>query len=286
MTITDKKVEPSAGIAKKSLVSLITSAIDQTATILEILQVPFSFQVERVAAWCSVVVDVVSMQVGIVRPGTPLGAATLTIAGTVQKFKLSTAFLAVMPTIPGSDPRVVVNKAITDNLPFSSAFTINIAAAAGLFWGAVRVQMDSAGVVSTKVGAQDQAYATEPQALVGCPRPDPGKFDLGTITIQMKTGAAFTAQTTALNGGTVNAVNYNFIPDGFVNVCSADAVFTSANLKFGTPLAVASDRSVNGVGGLLVAKYTSSHTGVLTNGRFEVQYRPWPMSGEVAPAGT
>jgi hypothetical protein len=38
-------------------------------------------------------------------------------------------------------------------------------------------------------------------------------------------------------------------------------------------------------GGLLITDYTTNGTGVLTNGKLDVQYRPYPMAGETLVAG-
>ncbi len=290
MTIVDNKVSPAAGVAKKTLTIGITSAIDQTATILDIEQIPYGFAVERVGAYCSAVVDVVTAKARILpvlRYGSLLDAAVLTIGGTASKFKLNAALRALLPLIvaPAASPALVY-KAVTDNNAFSSAFTINAAGAAGLFWGAVRIQIDSAGVITTKVVSQDQVFATEAEALASVPHSDNGKIGLATITIQMKTGDTFTAQTTALNDATTNAVNYNGRASSLVSAQTAEVQFVSTEKVFGAMQAEISNRATPNPGGLLVVDYTTSHTGVLTNAKVTVEYRPYPMAGETAVAGS
>ena len=282
--IVDNKVSPAAGVAKKFFGTLITSAIDQTKTILDIVQLPYSFCVEAVGVYASAIAGTSTADVRLV-PVVPngglLAAVVLTIGGTASKFKLNSAVVAVAPLVvsPAVVPPIVY-KAITDNNAFSSAFTINVTAAPGLFWGAVRVQMDTAGAITTKVVAADQAFATEAEALVAVPQSDPGKISLGTITIQMKTGDTFTAQTTALNDGTVNAVNYHGRASTAVSVLTGEITFVAAEKVYGTMVAQISNRACASPGGLLVTDYTTNHTGVLTNGRLDVQYRPYPMAGE------
>ena len=142
------------------------------------------------------------------------------------------------------------------------------------------------GTISTKVGAADQAFATEPQALVGCPRPDNGNIDLGTITIQMKTGDTFTANTTALDDASVNAVHYNSRASGAVSVLTGEVSFVSTEKAYGTPVTEISNRCVPVPGGLLIVDYTTAaSTGALLNGRYDIQYRPYPMAGEALVAG-
>lgn len=290
MTIVDNKVSPAAGIAKKLLTLGITSAIDQTKTILDIIQIPYSFAVERVGVYASAVTDVVTADVRIVPRlpnGSLLDAAVLTIGGTKHYFKINAAIRALGPLsiAPAVSPALLY-KAITDNNHFSSAFTINAAAAAGLFWGAVRVQVTLAGVVSTKVVSADQVFATEAQALASVPASDNGLIDLGTITIQTKTAEAFTANTTDLDDATaVNVTHYNSRATSASSVLTGEVAFVATEKVFGVPKAQISDRCAPVLGGLLVVDYTSSHTGVLVNGKVDVDYRPYPMAGETLVPG-
>lgn len=290
MTVTDNKVSPNAGIGRQRLDLGITSAIDQTKTILDILQLPFSFAVTGAAAYCSAVVDVVTADVRIVPvlpSGSVIDAVVLTIGGTKHYFKLNAAVRALLPLIvaPAEVPGMVY-KAITDNNHFSSAFTINAAAAAGLFWGAVRVQMDLLGVITTKVVSANQVFATEAQALVSVPLNDPGKINLGTMTIQTKTAEAFTANTTDLDDATVvNVTHYNGRASSAFSALTGEVAFVATEKVNAVAKTQISDRCSPTPGGLIIADYTTSHTGVLTNGRFRVGFRPYPMAGETLVAG-
>lgn len=283
--IVDNKVSPAAGVAKKLLHGLITSVVGQTKAILDIVQLPFGFVVESVGVYCQTVTTGATFDcrlVPVVPTGGLLNAITLTVGGTASNFKINAAIIAVGPLV--TSPAVVppiVYQAITDNNAFSSAFTINVGAASGLFWGAVRIQMSTAGTITTKVVSADQAFATEAEALVACPQADAGKIDLGTITIQMKTGATFTAQTTDLNDTTVNATNYNGRAATAVSVLTGEVSFVSLEKVYGTMVAALSDAACASPGGLLVIDYTTAaSTGALLNGRYDVQYRPYPMAGE------
>lgn len=287
MTIVDNKVSPAAGIAKKLLHGLIVSAAGQTKQILDMVQIPYSFAVEAVGAFCQSVTTGASLDCRLVQPGGLVDAADLTIGGTSTYFKSAAAIRAIGPLViaPAVVPPLVY-KAITDNIHFSSAFTINAAGAAGLFWGAVRVQIATDGTFSTKVVSADQAYATEAEALASVPRVDNGKIDLGTITMQMKTTDTFTANTTALDDATVNAVNYNSRASGAASVLTGEVSFVSTEKVYGTPVTQISSRCVPQPGGLLIVDYTTAaSTGALLNGRYDVQYRPYPMAGETLVAG-
>ncbi len=289
MAITTNKLSVGNAAAKDVMAVPFRDATNLSAVVLRIRQLRHAFLIEGVRAYCSALTAVVTGLVGTCAPGKAIQAITFVIATTTTKFKNNAAFTAVMPLRSTGTPLAgvsnlpaIVNAAVTDNIAFSSAFTINLAAAAGVFWGAVRVQMDALGVFTTKVASADQAFTTEAYAKTQCPAADPGYFDCGTITISMLTGTTFTAGTTALTGGNISAVNYNGAGAGFVNACSSDPVFVAASVVVGTMVAGITSRSVSQPGGLLVVKETTDNTGSVTDGTLEVDYRAWPLDGEVA----
>lgn len=286
MAVTRDKVAPYGGVGSKKLTKGITTAISQTALIVQMVQVTYGFLVEQVTLYASAVTDTLHAIVGIVRPGKTVQAVTMTIAATTTKFKLSAAFDGVMPArVLNESVQRVFHQAILDNIAFSSAFTINVAGAAVVTWGAVRVQRDYLGAITTKVVTQDQSYATEAEALYACNAQAPAdefQIDLGTITISMSASHTFTAGTTALTGGNIAAVNYNGVVAGFVNVCDADPQFVAATFVKADMTDIDSNRAVATGGGLLVIKYTTDGAGAGTNASVDVDYRPWPMNGEVA----
>lgn len=61
-------------------------------------------------------------------------------------------------------------------------------------WGAVLVQIDDAGAISTKVVGTPQAYADQAAALAALPAPDASKAAIGTIVIEAD-GSTWTANT-------------------------------------------------------------------------------------------
>ncbi len=281
MSVQDTKMDRFGGTARKKFTGHFITAIDQTALVARQVQVPHPFTVDGVAVYASAVTDNADAQVGILRPGKVRQGVTMVIGTTTTKFKLSVAFDAIMPTrVSGEAMPRVVHQAVTDNIAFSSAFTINVAGAAGVHWGACRVQRDVAGNISTKVVAQDQAFNTEAEAEYACPAADETMLDLGFITIEMASTFTFTAKTTALTGGHVTAVNYNGVTAGFVNVCDADPVFVAGEFVRAVMAGGVPDRAVGVVGGLLIIAYTTDGAGALTNGEVDVDYRPWPLSGE------
>lgn len=290
MTIVDNKVSLFAGIAKKLLDATIVSAIDQTKTIIDIIQIPYSFCVEGAAAYCSALVGTATADVRIVPvhpSGSVIDAVVLTIGGDATDFKLNSAVRGLLPQAvsPAVSPAMVY-KAITDNIDFTTNFTVNVAAAAGLFWGAVRVQMDAHRAITTKVVADNQVFLTEVAALAAVPLNDVGHIDLGTITIQMKTASAFTANTTALNDASTNAVNYYGRASSAVSCLTGEVAFVATEKVNAVSVAKIISRACTRPGGLLIIDYTTNHTGVLTNGQLHVAYRPYPMAGETTVAGS
>lgn len=281
MAVTTRKLAPDNGAAKHFFTDLIITAVSLTALPIRVRQLPVSFLVESVQLWATAVTDAVTTLVGIVDPGRAIQAISLGIAGTADRFKITVAFDAVMPLRVGTALNAIVHKAITDNLEFSTAFTINVAAAAGQFWGVVRIQMDAAGVISTKVPSANQVFTTEAYALTQVPAADPGSFDLGTITIRSAAGAAFLANTTALNAGGTT-VNYNGKAAGFRNVCSANPSFVAATQVQGAMQAKVADRAVTVPGGLLVVELTTTGgSGAATDAVLDTGWRPYPLDGEV-----
>ena len=142
-----------------------------------------------------------------------LASGALAIDAVAEKFK--TTATAIF-RIAGA----YYAKAAQTAVVFSSAYTINTGAAAGSFWGAFLVQVTTAGVISTKAVAADQVYASEALAINALPAPDSGKQTLGWITVQSKSGAAWTANTDDMTAASdcLAANFYNAAPLGAVTV--------------------------------------------------------------------
>lgn len=287
MSVTTGKLSPNNAAAKHPYHTVLAPVIDATALLVRAWQIPKSFLVEAVQLFASAVTSTVTAAVGVVPPGKQVQAIVFAIATTTTRFKNTAAFLAVMPTKVAAQlagvaslPAVVL-AAITDNIAFSSAFTINVGAASGQFWGAARVQMDATGAFTTKVVAQDQVFGTEAPAIAAAPPADPGFFDCGTISIRSPANLAFTAQTTALNAAGVT-VHYNGQAVGVQDVCTADPAFVAAALVKGAMQPAVVNRSCSQAGGLLVVQLTTSHTGAATDAEVTIDTRAWPLDGEVA----
>lgn len=115
-----------------------------------------------------------------------LQIGTVVIDAVPEKFKTTTTALF---RITG----VGYSKAAATAIVFSGASTINNAQASGTgHWGAFLVQINAAGVVTTKHAAYtsgtDQDYATQALAAAALPAPDAGNVALASIRVQVKTG--------------------------------------------------------------------------------------------------
>jgi len=104
---------------------------------------------------------------------------------------------------------VLYSKVATTGISFTAAHTVNTGAAAGTYWGAILVQIDAGGTISTKVVAADQAYSTEALAISNLPAPDASNVALGHITVNSNSGAAWTGNTDDLTDGS-DCVEANF----------------------------------------------------------------------------
>jgi|SRR5690242_2583845 len=285
--ITDNKVSPTSGVAHQPISGLITTAVAQTKTVLDIIQYAYGFCVDRVQAFCTAVTDVTSLDVRIARPGDVIDDVVLDIGTTKSKFKLTTTLLrSIGPLATANAIAPLVYKAAEDDIEFSSAFTIT-GGAADSAWGAVRVQQDPAdGSISTRVVSANQAFGAEADALQACPGPANGMIDLGTITIEVDATKVFTAQTTLLDSGDLGDVNYNGRDSSAVSVLDAEIEFVANRTITGELVEPTSERGCAIPGGVLILDYTTDADGALTNGRYNVFVRPYPMYNEpLVPAG-
>jgi hypothetical protein len=116
-------------------------------------------------------------------------AALLAIDATATKFKLITN--TVTYYVGGT----AYTKAPATAILFSAAHVVSASK-----FGVVLVQVDTAGVVTTKVPLATQAYTTAALALAALPAPDAGNVALGYIAIAAGVGA-WTANTSDLTNG-------------------------------------------------------------------------------------
>lgn len=163
-----------------------------------------------------------------------LAHGTLLISGTLpEDFKTTTTAIY---TISG----VAYAKAAEDDLDFSAADTVNTGAAAGTYWGIWLVQVDAAGVISTKSPAADQVYASEAAAIAALPSADALNVGIGYITVNSNEADAWVANTDDLTP-TSDCLDANFYNVVVKSIPSAVASSPAADLVAGAPGAVAAN---------------------------------------------
>lgn len=265
-------------IHRKIIVAALVTAVSQTG-------VPFfavkpdldsGYVVEGVSGYARTLAGSVTANVINVRNGTGIiTVGGLAITAAAEKFKTAAAsFYAVAG--------VLKTKAATDNLVFSSAYTVNLAAGATTnHWGAFLVQINAAGTISTKAVSADQDYATEALAVAALPDPDAAQVALGYITIRSKASAAWTANTDDMTDAS-DVTTADFYDTAPLTVLADPITFVSLTDVEGvleTPY-----RTLSGLSsGLLYAVFTSDGTGVLTNGHLKITIRAAGLSDEGQP---
>lgn len=280
MTINQQQIDPNSGVAQMGMTFTPNLAASQTGEPFLLRQIRHGFIGLMASIYARTYTATLAVDYGFVPVGTTLKAVTLTIATTTDRFKINAIIVGLSGTKSANTGlATVVNKGVTDNLEFSEAYTINTAAATGQFWGAFRIQMDSAGAVSTRAYATNQTFTTEADALRNCPAAAANYVNLGTISIRSGSGIAFVCNTTALTGGGVT-VNYNGAASGFTSFLTGTIAPVAANLIQGTMKTEPTDRTVQHPGAFLVGNFTTDGTFAATELETSVTIRPYPLNQE------
>jgi hypothetical protein len=162
MSINQGQITPDNGVAFKDETLRLVPAQSLTDAIAVMRQLRSRVKFTGVSLKATTYTATLAVGVGYVPVGRSVAAVTLEIAATTDRFKIGAAIIGLSGTIDtNTGLATVVHKAITDNLEFSSAYTINTAAVAGQFWGAFRIQMNSAGTISTRAVSQDQVFTIQ-----------------------------------------------------------------------------------------------------------------------------
>ncbi len=124
-----------------------------------------------------------------------LSAPGLKIDSTPEKFEIDDAFAYRLN-------KLVYVKDAAGELTFGAAHTVNAGSEAGNKWGAILVQINAAGAVSTKVSDADQAYDTRAEAVAALPDADAENVAIGYIVIQTEDSeVSWTADTDDMTDG-------------------------------------------------------------------------------------
>jgi hypothetical protein len=87
--------------------------------------------------------------------------------------------------------------AVTNNLEFASAYTVNTAAAASALYGAFKIEATGlvTPTITGKASGADQVYTTAAAAVAAMPATTAGSMYIGHIIVQSNVSAGWTANT-------------------------------------------------------------------------------------------
>lgn len=269
MQMNDSKIDNAAHVTERMLSIGLAPAIDLTNGVLAVMKLHpegkgAPMLLLGAAAYCRALAGAatvelrISAALGIVVPGI------LAIDATPEKFKLITNTLIAL--FAG----VVVSKAPATAIVFSAGHIITANKC-----GAILIQMDSSGVVTTKVSAPTQAYSTVAAAVAALPAPDANKLAISNIQIANNAGD-WTANTDDMtNGSDVTTATFNNVA---ARVPLSGAITPVAGDEVPGTIVPASARLA--ADEFLVILSTTNHTGVLTDGRLGLHYRARDYRGD------
>lgn len=266
MLIRDRHVDPTAMYPRQLHTLGLAPAISLTNGVIGLIKAENARKILAASLYCRALAGAVSIKL-VVAPQTGLlKGTTLAIDAVPEKFKTMTDTAVFLVS------KAVKTKAPATAIAFSAADTINNGAAAGLYWGAWRVQVNAAGTVSTVSVSADQAYATEAAAIAALPAADADKVSLGYITVKTKTSAVkWTATIDDLTAGS-DCTAANFYSDT-ARECLTGAIAavaaTDVDGTVGATLAnvIAEDDE------MIAILATTDGTGQLTDGRLNLWTR-------------
>jgi hypothetical protein len=269
MAVTDRKIHPDAAIARARLSIALSPAASLTDRPFYTHRPGHGFRVVGLETFCAALAGAPEVNAVIGGDDLIITAAGLAIGTLPEDFQVVLSRYLVGGRI--------VEKAAENGIGFTAAHVIT----ANLF-GVVLIQIDNAGVVSTKVPLATQAYANAGLALQNLPAADAGKLAIGHIAIA-NNALDWVANTDDLTNGS-DVTTAAFVTTAAVaRVLSAARTFIAGERQAGalaTALATLDGTETQN----LVLLYTSGGGASLTNGMVTVVIRPSPLNGEsVAP---
>lgn len=266
--VNDKKMAAnSITVQKRQDLALVTVVVSKTNRPWAVIRPGCPFRVTAVDAQCLDETGAVSIDARILGQTGIIDAPTWAVNGTPEDFDVG----ALVGRVDG----VLFEKAASTGLSFTAAHKITAET-----FGVILLQITAAGVISTKVPAATQAYASAALALAALPAADATKVAIGYLAIEA--GAAdWDANTDDLtNGSDLETVAFTAVADAPSALASAvgfvDGSYVEGSLS--TTLANRKGDSDEDI----VLLYTSDGTGALVNGFASVGWRPRPLSGEAS----
>jgi len=267
--IQDHKIDPAAMASKHYFPFPAVVAASQTDRAFAHLVPGHSFELRELRASAVGVTAAITFDAVIVPPTAVIRAGALTVHSTPEQLAL-----ALSRYIVGGK---VVEKAAASGITFSAAHVVTATK-----FGAILVQIDNTGAVTTKVGEATQttamAYDTAQEAINALPAADAGKLAIAYIVIEADAGD-WTANTDDLTNG-------SDLTSATITMIAAQARVLSSAL---TPVAgeeVLGTRSTDRarVRGSktdhLLLLYTTDGTGALVNGIVTAVLQARPGGGQ------
>lgn len=268
--IGDNKVDPQSLLVRKQITVPIVSAVSLTDVPWFIRKIGFSFDLRRMSVYSRTVAAAAVLDLLIVANNKRVKqAATFTIDAVPEKFAIGISRVI-------ANDVYVVKAATTANL-FTAAHVVTASK-----FGVILVQIDSAGVLTTKCPGATQttpmAYNTAALALAALPAADANKVALGYIAIAAK-AATWTANTDDMtNGSDLTTATFNILAQ------EAKAITQLTPVQFKEVNATLSATRANVRGGrddYLVGLMTTDGTGVLTGAIATIEISARPSAGQV-----
>lgn len=266
MRINDSKIDRDANVAKRAISIGFTPAINLTNAVVELIKLPHASRMLGASLYSRAVVGTVAADLRLCAATGILAPGILAIDATPEKFKLITN------TIVALFAGAVKTKAPAVAIVFTAAHKVT-----ALTYGAILVQMTNAGVVSTKVSAPTQAFASAAAALSALPQADALNLAIGYIAIHA--GALdWTANTDDMtNGSDLTTATFN----NYSNrkpLTGAISPTALANIPGVMSATVADINAAQDE--YLAVLATTDGTGALTDGRLHIEYRARNYRGD------
>lgn len=274
MPIRDAKFLPASKTAEHLYTAPVVTAINLTARPFLVFRPGYQFAVTRLGLGNRTEAGAVSIDCRIARTdGLLFTAALAKDAGEPEDMQVGSFSYFLNGT--------VLSKTGASGIDFSAAHVVTQNR-----WGAIAVQINASGTVSTKVPSSPQGYGTAAEAYAAIPAADANNVLIGAIVIQAKVSGNWTANTDDLTAGSdcqaitfyqfatlfpaavvtpttaaLNAVSGQYVE---ATIKSTDAFFETVGSKTST----------------LICWQTTDGSGALTDGLCTVGLRLYPLNGE------
>lgn len=268
MLIRDKHIDPDAAFLKRVLSISIAPAQSLTNAVIALIKLPRTV-ILGAGLFHRTYTATLGVDLRIVAATALIIPSLLAIDAVPEKFKLITN--TVVFTVGG----VVKTKAPATAIAFTTTHTITANK-----YGAILVQINASGTVSTKVVSATQAYATSAAAVAALPLADTNQVALGYITIANNAGdwvATTDDLTDASDVTTATFTNYG-VRKPLTGAIAPIAASEVAGVMSAT--AITSDQVTVEDDEYLAVIATTDGSYVGTDGRLNLLVRPVGMRGE------